>query len=181
MVASDKPLFAKTANDLMSRKLVLLAQQMSLKGAAHLLWQAQVSGAPVVDENGRCIGVLSSMEFLHMVEQGKQTADDSCREAAFTSSQIMKEEEHSSCLVCEVMNRDPVTVSPNANIGELSRMMRDAHEHRVIVCDEEGRPLGLVTAMDILSAVAQQYQAEQFQQESAPHQSMVDELFDLVR
>jgi CBS domain-containing protein len=33
-------------------------------------------------------------------------------------------------------------------------MMRDAHIHRVIVVDDRGRPVGVVTSTDILAAVA---------------------------
>ena len=46
----DKPLACLTAADLMSRDLVLVPQEMSLQGAAHLLSRSHVSGAPVVDE-----------------------------------------------------------------------------------------------------------------------------------
>lgn len=63
----DKCLHSLTAADLMSRNLVLVPQDMSLQGAARLLSRAQVSGAPVVNENGRCVGVLSTTDFLHWV------------------------------------------------------------------------------------------------------------------
>jgi CBS domain-containing protein len=143
---------------------------MSLKGAAHLLWQSQVSGAPVVDEEGRCVGVLSSMDFVHLAEEEKKHAMPEYHrcEAAFTSSQIMDPEAAPTCQVCDVMDHDPVLASPSTNIGELSQMMRDAHIHRVIVCDGEGRPLGLVSSMDIISAVAQTYQVEQHLAEAVP-------------
>jgi CBS domain-containing protein len=43
---------------------------MSLPDAASLLRRAQVSGAPVVDEEGRCVGVLSAADFLRWTEEG---------------------------------------------------------------------------------------------------------------
>jgi CBS-domain-containing membrane protein len=180
MVVSNKPLFAMTANDLMSRQLVLLAQDMSLKGAAHLLYQSDVSGAPVVDGAGRCIGVLSAMDFVHMAEEDRRTRRDPCpcpQEAAFTSSQIMEDESEKAQTVRDVM-KQPVQVLPNTNIGELAKMMRESHTHRVIVCDGEGRPVGLVSAMDVLGAVAQAYQTdENSDQASRPEQ--VDNLVAL--
>ena len=49
---------------------------------------------------------------------------------------------------------DPVTAEPTATIGELARDMLNARIHRLIVVDAEGRPIGIVSSMDILAAVA---------------------------
>jgi CBS domain-containing protein len=53
------------------------------------------------------------------------------------------------------MTPDPVTVPPTASIGDVARMMLDAHIHRVIVVDRCRRPIGVVSSTDILAAVAQ--------------------------
>ncbi len=52
------------------------------------------------------------------------------------------------------MTADPVSVAPSTPVTTLARQMIDAHIHRVIVVDEDGRPLGIVSATDILAAVA---------------------------
>ena len=52
------------------------------------------------------------------------------------------------------MTHDPVMVSPQSPIGELARLMLDAHIHRVIVRDERNHPVGVVSSTDILAAVA---------------------------
>jgi CBS domain-containing protein len=52
------------------------------------------------------------------------------------------------------MTRDLVKATPDAGVGELARMMLDAHVHRVVVVDPEDRPVGIVTSTDILAAVA---------------------------
>src|SRR5262245_28788033 len=70
MVLMATPLLALTAQDVMSREVVTIPRRMSLRDAARLLRQAQVSGAPVVDEQGRCIGVLSAADFLRWAEDG---------------------------------------------------------------------------------------------------------------
>jgi CBS domain-containing protein len=75
MRVKRKPLSALTANDLMTRVVVLLSEDMPLRDAARLLRQAQVSGAPVVDEQGRCVGVLSAADFLHWAEQEGRGAE----------------------------------------------------------------------------------------------------------
>jgi hypothetical protein len=43
---------------------------------------------------------------------------------------------------------------PQTPIGELARLMLDAHIHRIMVRDENNRPIGIVSSTDILAAVA---------------------------
>jgi CBS-domain-containing membrane protein len=57
----------------MSRDVVMLSDRMSLQGAARILSRAQVSGAPVVNEEGRLVGVLSAVDFLHLAENRAPT------------------------------------------------------------------------------------------------------------
>lgn len=149
------------ASDLMSQSLCLVPQEMSLSGAAHLLSQAQVTGAPVIDEQGKCIGVISSMDFVHLVEKNSHAAHScGCKEGFFTSSQMGPAEEEKPLQVRDYMTSDPVMVPPSANIGELAEKMMNAHIHRIIVCDEAGKPLGIVSSMDVLAAVAHAYQVQ---------------------
>jgi len=139
----------------MSRPVVLIPRQMSLTGAAHLLAQANVSGAPVVDDDGRCIGVLSTTDFLHLAEKGQCVAHGKPHhESTVRSWQILAEEAEPHECVADAMNYDPVTVSPQTHIGTLARLMIDAHIHRVIVVDDNERPVGVVSSTDILAAVA---------------------------
>jgi CBS domain-containing protein len=64
--AKPLSLLAVTAGDLMSRDLVRLTPEMPLREAAGLLLHHRVGGAPVVDGDGRCVGVLSATDFLRL-------------------------------------------------------------------------------------------------------------------
>ena len=70
MLQTKKPFRSLTARDLMSKDVLLIPRKASLRHAAHLLAQSRVSGAPVVDDDGRCVGVLSTTDFMRVVEQG---------------------------------------------------------------------------------------------------------------
>ena len=59
-----KPLLELTAEDVMARDVVTVPQTASLQEAAAALRKANVSGAAVVDEQGRCVGVISASDFL---------------------------------------------------------------------------------------------------------------------
>ena len=150
----DKPLLSLTAADLMSRNLVLVPREMSLQGAAHLLSRAHVSGAPVVDDKGRCVGVLSTTDFLHWVENGNTRHKP--EESVCHSWQIFEKEASPTDTVERFMTANPMIVVAGANIGDLAQKMLDARIHRVIVVDHNERPIGIVSSTDVLAAVARQ-------------------------
>jgi len=52
------------------------------------------------------------------------------------------------------MTANVVTVGSQMLLAELARTMIDAHIHRVIVVDEERRPIGVVSSTDVLAALA---------------------------
>jgi CBS domain-containing protein len=68
MRAKSKPLQALTAADLMNPDVVRLPEEMPLRDAARLLLRNQIGGAPVVDGQGKCVGVFSAIDFLRLCE-----------------------------------------------------------------------------------------------------------------
>jgi CBS domain-containing membrane protein len=158
MMTATKPLLSLTAADLMSEDVTAIPQHMSLQGAAHILAQFDISGAPVVDDEGRCIGVLSAHDFVVWAEKGKRTAriDEAHGGAGVHCPwQVMEIQALPMDEVSCYMTPDPVTVAPSTSVAQLVRKMRDAHIHRVIVVNAEGRPVGIVSSTDVVAAVAQ--------------------------
>jgi CBS domain-containing protein len=154
MFTNQKAFFAFTAADLMSRPAQVIPENMSLQAAAHLLSQAQITGAPVVDADGRCVGVLSATDFLHWAENGYCPVASSPSDSACSEWQMMKVESLPTDEVHRYMTADPVTVAPWTRVAELAQKMLDAHIHRVVVEDAEHRPIGVVSVMDVVAAVA---------------------------
>jgi CBS domain-containing protein len=74
MTASSRPLLALTAADLMSPTVMTIPRDMSLRQAAHLLAQADISGAPVTNAEGHCVGVISARDFVSWAERGESAA-----------------------------------------------------------------------------------------------------------
>lgn len=75
MTATTRPLDKLTIADLMSREVITIPENMSLRAAAHLLFKHQITGAPVVDADGRCIGMLSASDFVHWTDEGATGAE----------------------------------------------------------------------------------------------------------
>jgi CBS-domain-containing membrane protein len=155
-MTTSKPLLALTAADVMSREVLAIPRQMSLRAAAHQLVQAHVSGAPVVDERGCCVGVLSTTDLARWLDYGEQAARRPAPGGrCFCSDwQVIDPDGLPPDPVSRYMTADPVTAAPDARVSDLAKRMLDAHVHRVIITDATGRPVGVVSSTDVLAAVA---------------------------
>lgn len=155
MLTEIKPLLDHCAGDLMSKDVVMIPQEMSIQGAARLLSRSHVSGAPVVDHDGRCIGVISATDFIHWAEgRDSAVAKRTAENCLCSAWQIPDENKLPDTSVRCFMTSDPVTALAKTSIGDLAQTMLDAHIHRVIVVDDNQRPVGVVSSTDILAAVA---------------------------
>jgi CBS domain-containing protein len=152
--AATGPLLALTAADLMISPVVTIPQGTSLREAARLLHKADISGAPVVDPRGRCIGVLSSSDFVTW-------AGAEGEEVSFLApwGEMISVEDAPDNEIGHYMTGQPVMVAPTTPIGELAQKMIDAHIHRLLVATEPGQACGIVTSIDVLAAVAHAAQA----------------------
>jgi CBS-domain-containing membrane protein len=162
MKTVDRPLLSLTAADVMSPTVLTIPENMSLQGAAHLLAQAQVSGAPVVNADGRCVGVIAAHDFVALADKGTRPARQPGQADCYCSAwQITVDDELPDDVVKNCMTVDPVTVLPGTRLGALAQMMVDAHIHPLIVLDRTGRPTGVVSSIDVLAAVARAAKANE--------------------
>jgi CBS domain-containing protein len=151
-------LFRLTAADLMSREVLTLSQGMPVQSAIRALTRVRVGGAPVVDEQGRCVGVFSLSDCNRRLRGDNRDAQGApplpgCVCCDWT---IVQEEWDTlpADAVSRYMTPDPVLVLPETPVGEVAQMMVEAHIHRLIVVGEDRRPLGVVSSTDVLAAVA---------------------------
>jgi CBS domain-containing protein len=144
-----------TAADVMTENVVMIPRAMSIRHAAHLLGQSHISGAPVVDDQGHCAGVISATDFIAWTEKGERAARPLVESGAHSPWQMMEPDQETAREEVEhYMTADPVTIPPSATIGEMARMMVDAHIHRLVVVTPDNRPIGIVSSTDLLAALA---------------------------
>src|SRR5207248_5893670 len=64
------------ARDIMTRKVATIHPEASAQEAAQLLYQRRISGAPVVDADGKLIGVITEADIISKVNrEGLRVAD----------------------------------------------------------------------------------------------------------
>lgn len=145
----------KTAGDIMIRDVKTIPHDATLRDAATLLTTSNISGAPVVDDNGKVVGIISESDLLN--EARKQAGMPHL--AAFglfiapeeTLNRIYKGGE--SLLAEEVMSKKVITVTEDTPVKELGDLMLHRKINRVPVVSEDGALVGIVTREDVLRSV----------------------------
>jgi CBS domain-containing protein len=84
---------------------------------------------------------------------GRHTAVCRLREGVVSDWQEVSGGGHASA-VRRYMTADVGTVEAEAPLSALARAVVDAHVHRLIVVDEQHRPIGTVSCLDVLAALA---------------------------
>ncbi|MCA9259139.1 MAG: CBS domain-containing protein, partial [Planctomycetales bacterium] len=115
--------------DAMSSPVECVTATSTMGEAADQLVAWQVSGAPVVDKTGRCLGVLSGADYIRQhagtcaVATSAKVADDRLEVAGLDVG---------SELVSRHMSRPPHGVRSNCRLLEAAQKMCDNHIHRLV-------------------------------------------------
>jgi CBS domain-containing protein len=118
--------------DIMTSDVITLVAQTTVDDAARSLTFHQVSGAPVL-EHGRIVGVVSKSDLVDPRYRSSPTEKPTVRDA---------------------MTRAVRAVRPGDPAMFAVRLMADENVHRAVVVDDQGQLAGIVSAMDVLRALA---------------------------
>jgi CBS domain-containing protein len=144
------------ASDLMQADVITVQASDSLHEVERALVDSRISGAPVLDDNGHLLGIVSMHDVMrHHAELGDlPTSIDPYvfRDVVPESEPVAFERDDSPC-AGDLMTTDVVTVPPEATIHQVAATMVNAHVHRVLVRGER-RLLGIITSMDMMRALA---------------------------
>ncbi len=147
-------LAAETAEKLMTPNPVSIHANASVQEAVALMTDRGFSAAPVIDEAGHPVGVLSRSDLLvHQREQTRhaclqdQTEWDVPPRRAREGFEV---EVVDATLVRDIMTPVVFTVALAAPAGEVVRQMLSLKVHHLFVTDEDGALVGVISSLDIL-------------------------------
>ncbi len=125
--------------DVMTIDPVTITPDASIEVVEQLLRANQISGLPVVDADGGLVGVISQTDLL--------LAGSPALGAAFRNRP-------SGLRVGELMTSPALTVPLAASLHDAARRMRDGRVHRLVAVDDDGRPVGVLSATDFVTLFA---------------------------
>jgi len=144
------------AADIMTRRLVTIDPDSSIAEAANRMIENRISGMPVLDAQGRLVGLISEGDLLHRSEMGTDQRQRRSWWLRLISGPTGAADDYvksHSRNVGDVMTRSVVSVSPDASLGEVVRVLERHRIKRVPVLDN-GKLVGIVSRANLLQALA---------------------------
>ena len=140
--------------DVMTPHVLAVTPDESIFVAARLMLQKKISGLPVVDGLGNLVGIVSEGDFLRRAETGTKRQRPKWMEFFLGPGRLADEYvQISGRKVRDVMTEDVRTVTPDAPLEDVVRLMERHHIKRVPVVDG-GKIVGIVTRANLLRAMA---------------------------
>lgn len=155
-----------TVADVMQHEVVTVPLDLTVRELSKLLLDHGISGAPVVDERGRSVGVVSATDVMRAA-----SGRDTSAHGGGSSGGFYRDEERSGgpdgrfvrrirgddrldhVLVEDVMTPATFSVRPSTSVERLAGILRDLRLHRALVV-ENGKLVGIVSSLDILDVLA---------------------------
>ncbi len=136
MNSAIERLLGLRVKDIMNKKVMTIAEASTMQTAARQLYENQVTGAPVVNSAGSCVGVVSGSDYVAWGADSANAADDSELDIVAT---------HMTPLV--------QTIDEEATIMSAARLLCNEGIHRLVVADEDGKPMGILSTLDLVASL----------------------------
>jgi CBS domain-containing protein len=150
---------APLVRDIMDSSPATVTEDASVEEVVRTLRENELPGVPVVDHDGRCVGILTEADLilpdeggdLHLPHYIELFGGTVFLEPLSRFEERLRKAFASNA--AEMMSRDPDVVAPETSVGEAARLIHSSGHNRLPVV-EDGRLVGVVTRVDVLGALA---------------------------
>ena len=145
-----------TAADVMTRDIISVRPNDTLRHAAQIMLDRAVSGLPVVDAEGRVVGVVSERDLIPLDDAAEKRARwwlDILAEGEELAPDFLAAINGMNRSVAKVMRTDLITVSEHTPLREVAEVIARQNIRRVLVITD-GKLVGIVARRDLVKALA---------------------------
>jgi CBS domain-containing protein len=147
----------KNVRDIMTKEVITFKRNTSVKEAAERLSKANVSGAPVVDDEGRLIGIVTDDDLIMQdIRLHYPTYIQLLDGYIYVPGSFQRfEQEFRKAIgatVGDVMTEEVVTTSEDATVEDVATIMVEKEIGRLPVLTD-GKLVGIITKGDLVRAI----------------------------
>ncbi len=146
-----------TAADIMTRDVVTFHPHTSIRYVAKVFAEKHISGAPVVDEDGRIAGIVSEADLISWHDGGDEKRAwwlEMIAEGSTLKCDVLNYIQGEGEKVRNVMTPDTTTVRAEASVTEIAALLIARKVKRLPVT-RGGKLVGIVSRSDLIRALAQ--------------------------
>ncbi len=145
-----------TAKEIMTRKVITVKPDLSVKELARVLVTNKISGAPVVDEQENLVGIVTEKD---LIEQDKKLHLPTVI-TLFDAVIYLESEKHfkeelkklAASSVEDIMERDAVTITEETSLQDIATIMSDQDKDLLPVLRDD-RIVGIVGKEDVVRSM----------------------------
>jgi len=145
------------AKDIMTREVVTVTKDITVEGLARLFIRNDISGAPVVDEEGKLIGIVTENDLIKMEQRLHIPTVINIFDAVIYLGSSKKFEEDlkrmAATKVEDIYKKDVVIINENSSIENIATIMSEKNVHHLPVVKKD-KIVGIVGKKDIVKAIA---------------------------
>lgn len=147
-----------TAKDIMTSEVITVNENATVRELATLLLMNSISGAPVVNEVGGVIGVVTESDLIFQNKKVHLPTAVAILDAFLFLERPEKMEKElkkiAGSKVGDICSHDLVCVTPETGLEELATLMAEKKIHTLPVM-EQGKLVGVIGKSDIIRTIAQ--------------------------
>lgn len=151
------------ARTIATLEVATLTVDMPIEEAARLIANNGVSGMPVVDAGNALVGVVSLTDFVVLFAGQAATDARDPDESVFYDSvalgrlalSLVPSAEGAGRRVRDIMSARLLTAHPDDSVRQVARAMAAHRVHRVLLVDDDGALVGIVSALDVVSLLGE--------------------------
>lgn len=141
------------AQDIMTRDVVSVRPDATIRDIAALMVDKHISGVPVVTDDGKIVGMVSQSDLLHRAEVGTERRHKWWFKVIADSRDMAREYAKAHGLhAADVMSRYVISVKPDTDLGEVADILDKSRIKRVPVI-QDSKLVGIVTRGDLVRAL----------------------------
>jgi CBS domain-containing protein len=151
---------AEVVREIMDSEPETVAPDTPVEEVVRLLRENELPGVPVVDGDGRCVGIVTEADLVLPDDQGDLHIPHYINlfggtvflEPLGRFEQRLRKAFASKA--SDMMTGDPDTVDPDTSVRDAARLIHESGHNRLPVVEDDGRLVGVVTRVDVLGALA---------------------------
>jgi CBS domain-containing protein len=136
-------------SEIMTRSVVSVTPETTLKEVAALLTERRIAGVPVCRSDGELVGVISEGDILWK-ETGLAPASETLLTRILNAAD-REDDKLAARTAGEAMSSPAITVAANAAAAQAARLMIDHHVNRLPVL-ADGKLVGIIARSDLVRA-----------------------------
>lgn len=141
------------ARDVMAFPVVTVKPSSSIEEVAKMFVQRRISGAPVVDDAGKLVGVISEGDLMYRSEIGTERPHPywylEYAGAEHLAAEYVKARARKAA---DVMTRKVVTASPDASLNDVAALLENNSIKRIPIV-QNGELVGIVSRANLIQAL----------------------------